>query len=287
MSIKGRDGLARVFGSPTYLTWAAKPGNAIDARKLAAEYSGDRRASCGDPFARGLQLLCQENRPVEPPPPPSTIPAPFNGRGMTLLEPTGGVEDMDAVKSAGFTYVLLNLAFARGGNWDTVRQRCAARGITVVPWRRVLGPPDSAQIENTATEWGCHATAHNLETEAATSYPPINLASYVQQGWPARARAVITEPWAQPGAGWQHLSGWVGMPECFLNADPRYLPADLVHHLQDEGIPRCVPMHGWGAWSDAPVYIPPAKYLELWPPPKPYAVYFGDSREPQYQEWRR
>ena len=282
MSARGREGLGQVFGSQEYLTWASRVGNVIDARKLAAEYAGEQRPKCGSQYAQGLQKLCRENPPVVP---PANVPAPFAGNGMVLLEPTGGVENMDAVKNANLTYVLLNIAYVRGGSWDTVRQRCAVRNITVVPWRRVRGPEDSAQIEQTATLWGCHATAHNLETEAVTTYPPVNMASYVAQNFPARTRAVITEPWAQNNAGWHNLAGWVGMPECFLNADPRFTPAGMTEHLQAEGIPRCVPLFGWGAWSDAPVYVPPATYLAQWS--ASFAVYFGDSREGQYNEWKR
>lgn len=284
MSLKGRDGLSRIFGSAEYLTWASRLPNLVDARKLAAEFQGERKTTCGSKYAQGLQILCRENPPLAPP--DNVVPAPFSGRGMTLLEPTGGVEDMDAVKNAGFTYVLLNLAYAHGGTWDTVRQRCAARGIVVVPWRRVLSPVDSRQIEETAQQWGCSATAHNLESEAVTTYPPANLASYVAQNFPARSRAVITEPWAQNNAGWAALRGWTGIPEAFLNADPRYKPTDLVAHMENEGIPNCVPLFGWGAWSDAPLYVPPSDYLAAWPS-NSFAVYFGDSREPQYKEWLR
>jgi hypothetical protein len=77
------------------------------------------------------------------------------------------------------------------------------------------------------------------------------------------------------------------MPEAFLNADPRFEPAVLVDHIEMEGIPRSVPLFGWGAWSDAPTYVSPAEYLSKWPTPRPYAVYFGDSREQQYKEWLR
>jgi hypothetical protein len=285
VSEQGREGLARVFGSSEYMQWASRVGNLVDARKLAAEFQGQRKPWCGSKYGQGLQILCRENPPVPVPPPPSQIPKPFDGKGMFLLEPTGGVEDIGKLKAAGFTYVMVNLAYVRGGSWDTVRQRCAANGITVVPWRRVRGPEDSAQVENTANLWGSTATGHNLELEAATTYPPVNMASYVASNWPARSRAVITEPWAQNGAGWQHLAGWVGMTEAFVNADPRFTPAVTTDHLVAEGVPHCVPAMGWGAWSDAPTYVSPAEYNAMWPG-KPYAVYFGDSREAQYGEWR-
>ena len=74
-----------------------------------------------------------------------------------------------------------------------------------------------------------------------------------------------------------------GMPESFVNADPRFTPDTTTYHLREEGIPHCVPAFGWGAWSDAPTYVSPAQYLGMWA--GPYAVYFGDSREQQYGEW--
>jgi hypothetical protein len=56
-----------VFGSTEYTTWSVKLGNLIDARKLAAEYAGTRKATCGSRYAQGLQLLCRENPPLVPP----------------------------------------------------------------------------------------------------------------------------------------------------------------------------------------------------------------------------
>ncbi len=283
MSVKGRASLDLVFASDPYKAWAKVPANAQEVAKINKAFAGQPHNKPASKYAQGIVGLCEENPP--PAPPPVGVPAPFNGRGMTLLEPRGGVEDMDAVKNAGFTYVLLNLAFIRGGDWDLVRGRCAARGIEVVPWRTVHTLADVAQIENTAADWGSRACVHELED--INTVTPQALAAYVKAHYPDRVRGVMTQPWAQNGAGWHYLADWVGMPEAYMNASSAFLPADLVGHLQQEGIPRCVPVLGWGVWSDAPIYVPPAKYLEVWPPPKPYIVYFGDSREPQYQEWKR
>lgn len=74
LSAQGREGLSRVFGSPEYLTWASRVGNLIDARKLAAEFDGIRRTTCGSRYAQGLQILCRENPPITPPPPPPPVP---------------------------------------------------------------------------------------------------------------------------------------------------------------------------------------------------------------------
>lgn len=281
MSAKGRTDLALVFGSDPYKAWAAVPTNKIDAGKVAKAFTGVRVTKPGSKYAQGLVGLCEENPPV--PPPPLTVPAPFDGNGMTLLEPTGGVEDMGAVQEGRLTYVLLNLAFTRGGSWDTVRTRCAARGIEVVPWRTIRSFADVAQVENTADLWGCRARSHELENVQLVS--PTALGAYVAQHWPAHPRSVMTQPWAQNGAGWQNLAGWVGMPEAYMNASQSFVPSVLVQHLHDEGMPLAVPLFGWGVWSDAPIYVAPATYLGLWP--GPFGVYFGDSREPQYGEWKR
>jgi hypothetical protein len=283
VSAKGRTDLALIFASEPYKEWAAKKVNQPEANKVAKAFAGQPHTKPSSKYAQGLVGLCEENPPI--PPPPLTIPPPFDGRGMTLLEPTGGVEDMGAVQEAGFTYVLLNLAFTRGGSWDTVRTRCATRGIKVVPWRTIRSFADVAQVENTADLWGSEARCHELENVQLVS--PQALKGYVDEHWPEHPRAVMTQPWAQNGAGWQYLSDWVGMPEAYMNASSSFVPSVLVQHLHDEGMPLAVPLFGWGVWSDAPIYVSPAKYLELWPPPGPYAVYFGDSREPQYGEWKR
>lgn len=75
MSAKGRDGLALVFGSAEYMTWASRVANLIDARKLASEFAGVPKNRCGSKYAQGLQILCRENPPasIPPPPPPSPL----------------------------------------------------------------------------------------------------------------------------------------------------------------------------------------------------------------------
>jgi len=205
------------------------------------------------------------------PAPPHRIPVPFSGRGLFLLEPRGGTEDIAAAHLAGFTYLLLNLGYVSGGDWGTHRQRAEALGMPVVPWKR------------TADLWRAPAAAHNLEREAATTFPPRNLASLAGSYGP-RVRAVITEPWMQL-VDWRPLGGWVAMPEAFLNARPSYLPADLTAHAHDMGCPMAVPVFGWGQWADAPRPVAPAEYLRVWG--GPFAVYAGDGKEARYGEWRR
>lgn len=279
MSLKGRTSLALLFSSDPYKAWAA--ANKAEANKVAKAFAAQPHTSAASKYAKGLIGLCEENPPG--PEPPTVVPAPFDGRGMVLLEPTGGVEDMGAVQNAELTYVLLNLAYTRGGSWDIVRTRCAQRGIEVVPWRTIRSFADVAQVENTADLWGSRARCHELENIQLVS--PQALGAYVDEHWPSHPRAVMTQPWAQNGAGWHHLASWVGMPEAYMNASSSFLPSVVVQHVKDEGMPLAVPLFGWGVWSDAPIYVSPATYLELWK--GPFAVYFGDSREPQYHEWKR
>jgi len=216
---------------------------------------------------------------------PPQIPAPFDGNGLVLLEPTGGTEDIGAAKLAGFTYLLLNLAYVSGGDWDTQRARARVLGLPVVPWRRVSGPADSRHIEQVADAWGSPAAVHNLENpEVTTTYTPANLASVAAEFRP-RPRGVMTEPWMQNGAGWGALSKWVALPETFQNANLAYTPNVLTMHAKAEGMPLSVPMFGWGEWSDAPHYVKPSTYLSQWA--GPFAVYMGDGKESQYGEWKR
>jgi len=254
----------------------------VDRNKVQAAANGIRKATPSAGIAQVAWELYL--RTVPPPAPTVKLPAPFDGNGLVLLEPTGGTEDIGAAKLAGFTYLLLNLAYVSGGSWDTHRSRARNLGLAVVPWRRVLEPADSRHIEQTADLWGSPAAAHNLETEAATTYPPANLAGVCSEFRP-RPRAVITEPWMQNNAGWSALRTWVAMPETFQNANVAYTPNMLTSHAHAEGMPLAVPLFGWGEWSDALTYVKPSTYLSEWP--GPFAVYYGDGNEAQYGEWKR
>lgn len=254
----------------------------VDRAKVNAAAAGIRKPQPSAGIAQVAWELYLRSAP--PLPPLLKLPAPFDGNGMVLLEPTGGTENIQALKDAGFTYLLLNLAYVSGGSWDTHRARARQLGLAVVPWRRVLSAADSRHVEQTADLWQAPAAAHNLETEAVTTYPPANLASVASEFKP-RPRAVITEPWAQNGAGWAALKTWVAMPETFQNANAAYTPNALTTHAHAEGMPMAVPMFGWGEWSDAQNYVKPATYLAEWA--GPFAVYMGDGKESQYGEWRR
>lgn len=231
-------------------------------------------------WARLTEFLAKRKKAA----PVNTIPAPFSGRGIVLLEPTGGTETVGLAKTAGFTYALLNLGYIHDGNWNTVRARLANLGMPAVPWKRIYTANDVRIVEETANAWRSPAAVHNLEAEAATTFPPANLAS-LASSYGVRPRGVMTEPWMQL-IDWRPLAGWTAMPEAFLNTSPRYLPRDLVAHAHDMGIPRAVPVFGWGVWADAPHEVSPADYLAKWPI-GPFAVYFGDGREARYEEWRR
>lgn len=234
-----------------------------------------------------LRLSYMTARPRIPTSQAPKIPFPFNGRGMFLLEPRGGTENLAAWKAAGGTYVLLNLGHVSGGDWATHRARAKQLGLTVVPWKRIYTIGDVYDVEITAGEWGSIACDHNLEAEAMTTMPPERLAEATDQFPAARVRAVTTEPWMQNGAGWQHLGkrGWVAKPEAFLNANAAYDPTVLCAHAKAEGMPLAVPVFGWGVWKDAPVNVPPAQYLARWN--AGFAVYPGDGKEHLYREWIR
>ena len=255
----------------------------VDRTKVNAARDGIRKPSPGAGIAQVAWELYLRDAPTPTPAP--KIPAPFNGQGLVLLEPTGGTEDIAAAKAAGFTYLLLNLGFVSGGSWDTHRARARTLGLPVVPWTRIYSANHVRQVEETAAAWGSPAACHNLENpEVTTTFPPANLASLAGSYGP-RPRAVMTEPWMQNGAGWETLAGWVALPETFQNANVAYTPNALTQHAHSEGMPFAVPMFGWGEWTDAQHYVKPSTYLAEWT--GPFAVYMGDGKEPQYPEWKR
>jgi hypothetical protein len=70
------------------MQWASRVGNVIDARKLAAEFQGQRKPWCGSKYGQGLQILCRENPPAPQPPVDTVAPvwkldAAFGNGGMS------------------------------------------------------------------------------------------------------------------------------------------------------------------------------------------------------------
>jgi hypothetical protein len=275
---------------PEFWPWAAwaLAGRPLpqppEAKALAIRYHR-LTGKYGVPSWAWLRLGYMKVRPKLPVP-MSAPPAPFNGRGMFLLEPRGGVEDIRALRDAGFTYALLNIGHVSGGAWETtVIPRCRQYGVEFGPWQRVYDRQRSVEVEDVADLWGSRFCGHNLESEAASSYRPIQLLD-ATAGRRARQRIVITEPWAQNGAGWGVLgeAGWTIAPEAFLNADARWDPAVCVEHARAEAATgAALPAFGWGQWSDATRLVLPGEYLSRWR--GPFAVYFGDGREARYPSW--
>lgn len=203
MSAAGREGLTRIFGSPTYLTWASRLGNVIDARKLALEFQGTRRPTAGDPFARGLQILCRENPPLGPGPVPPPDPDP----DPDPPPPSAGVLDPLWKRDAVYTVALSSFS-------GTVRNEAKRQGYSAV-YVQLLHPaaPDAnneLEIPVFRKEgwvvcgWGTYGQGSDPEKDgrdAALLVKRLGLA-----GWKANGEA-----WAENEHSWKteaFLIGW-------------------------------------------------------------------------------
>jgi hypothetical protein len=194
MSAVGRDGLAKIFGSKEYMAWASRVGNLIDARKLVFEYSGVRKTRCGSLYGQGLQILCRENPPLVPDPPP---PDPNELTEMHLLWRKDGIYTVALSSFSGDT-----------------RAEAKRQGFTVVYVQLLhMAAPDANNegeipvFRNegwTIVGWGTYGQGSDPEKDghdSAAIVKRLNLA-----GWKANGEA-----WAEGPDSWKtqaFLDGW-------------------------------------------------------------------------------
>jgi hypothetical protein len=211
----------------------------------------------------------------------------FAEPGVFCINPSGGVEEPYA--EFGFKWAAANIGDYESTQWDGWIARMRQFGVTPIYWRRVRQPADSEHLCQATLAHGLVACVHNLEWEAVGSLPPATLALIIDRYLQIR-HAVQTEPWVQNGAGWQELGrrGVVGMPESYLNVDPRWDPNVVVSHAEDEGLRVNAPTFGWGIWSDAQYDVQPSEYLSRWPNKTNWNVYPVDGRpRDELDKWRR
>jgi hypothetical protein len=73
---------------------------------------------------------------------------------MYLRNPGGGVEDVENMRSHGFRWIAINLGDHADNEWDLVKQRANAAGVTVVPWGRITSIASRLGLSNEkAAEW--------------------------------------------------------------------------------------------------------------------------------------
>lgn len=70
----------------------------------------------------------------------------FDSSGLYIRTPGGNIEDVGNMYEAGFRWIALNVSDHEDEEWDTVKQRASAIGMTCLPWRYVRSEFDIIEL---------------------------------------------------------------------------------------------------------------------------------------------
>jgi hypothetical protein len=227
-----------------------RPMSPTDARKIIAEYQGERRPTASSWFARGFVELCRNH----PPPPPVQRLGWFDSRFAFVRHPQSGheVEKLDALQAIGYRGVALNIEWGTDSwfRWVTLAR---VRSLDVIPWMRCyLSGRGVRMVRMAAEEWGSPALIVNLEQNAIVDpggEPRWSMsgsdAAAVLSGFPGDI-GVSTEPWMPTNFDWAPLRrlGAVALPQAFQNEKPAWTPGVVVARCRELGWTRVAPTFG-------------------------------------------
>lgn len=74
----------------------------------------------------------------------------FDRPGLYIRTPGGNVEDVQAMRDAGFAWVAINVGDHEDEAWEIQRQRCVNAGMPILPWAYVRSAVDMADLCNLA-----------------------------------------------------------------------------------------------------------------------------------------
>lgn len=118
----------------------------------------------------------------------------FAAPGLYLRNPRGGVEDVVAMRSAGFRAIAINVRDHPLAAWSTVTARAAAASVTVLPWARCRTDADVRELCAGARKLGSRVIV-NAEDELFGDDPDVTLACIERETRDLDA-ALSMLPWA-------------------------------------------------------------------------------------------
>lgn len=202
----------------------------------------------------------------------------FNTNFLFLRAPDGGVEDLQAMRQAGFSGVFCNIGDHAPERWGTVRQRAQQQGMFCGPWARTgQGPgtfnPDRVDLlVATADTW---ASPLIINSEAELQGTGAAATTLIAAKVGRRDAAISMEPWLFADVDWHpvaHLPMLLQINPAENEVSKH--PADCKWHAHERGC-RCV----YFTFGTAPPQAPSWYTLQA-----PYSLYTGDNATP-FSAW--
>jgi hypothetical protein len=198
---------------------------------------------------------------------------------LFLRNPRGGVENLAAMKNAGFGAVFCNIGDFAPSEWDFIRHQAAEASVVCGPWLRTATPSNNFSTEKfrylleVADKWN---TPLIVNSESELKGSGRNLTEMMASEIGRRDAAISMEPWPFANVEWWPLGRYPFLPQIFpQDSDVAKQPEackDQWYKYQVD----CV-VFTFGSYHDQS----PDAFKRL----TPYGIYTADDCGGNYQPW--
>lgn len=203
----------------------------------------------------------------------------FDSNFIFLDKPDGSVENLTAMKAAGFGGVFCNIHDYDPGLWMLIRNRAADQGMFCGPWARIDPLGQSFKVENiqnlidVAHNWG---QPYVLNAEREIDNTGSNATTVIKNMLGTDDAAIIMEPWLFAGVDWTPVANIPMILEIFpAEADAAKRPADCKGHAHAVGV-KCV-YFCFGTYGG----MQPSDFNLQ----RPYSIYTGNACGGVFSPW--
>jgi hypothetical protein len=119
----------------------------------------------------------------------------FHTPGLYLRNPRGGVDDVAAMRAAGFRTIALNVRDHTIAEWELIRSRAAVADVTCLPWARCLTETEVANLCALGRHEFDGRVLVNCEDELFGDPPDVTLAC-IERETRGLDAALSMLPWA-------------------------------------------------------------------------------------------
>jgi hypothetical protein len=198
---------------------------------------------------------------------------------LFLRNPRGGVEDVQAMKEAGFGAIFCNVGDFPPTDWDTVRERAWAQGIACGPWLRPIDsnyqwlPEKIDALVEIAEQWGAPFI---VNSEAEMKGSGSSQTSYIAEVCGEHDWALCAEPWPFADVDWSPVLYVPLLAQISPDyADAAQRPEDCVWQWHSLGF-ECV-LCTFGSFG--------GQTPDMYDLSQPYGVYTADDCLGDYAAW--
>ena len=198
---------------------------------------------------------------------------------LFLRNPRGGVENIVAMREAGFNAIFCNIGDHTTSEWAEIRLRAAAAGIVCGPWIRTADANNNFSQDRldhliqTADTWESPLIV-NSESELKGSGD--KLTQYIAAELRGRDAAISVECWPFADVAWWPLGRYPFLPQIFpVEAEAAQHPEACRLKWHAYGV-ECV-VYTFGSYRSQQ----PTLYDRL----TPYGVYTADDCGNNFQAW--